>query len=254
MRKSFKTYLIIWSISLVLFNVVVFIIPSSINGAQIIDVVKVSAAIKGDVTNLDYQLLELADYLLNSADKELILNKYAGAFWPCYICIILSFIGQLFCAYNAFKETNNQKFFYKIPLITISYIGLIITLIAGIFGMFFPDFPIWLAVTICITIFAITLISLLKADLVGNIVSNIDDKVEDKTAFMREMTAKAKALWDADKSNEDLRKLYETFRYVDPTFNKNFEEEKINYLFERIKHNQSEDDIKQLINYLKIGK
>lgn len=255
MRKSFNTYLIIWALALVLFNLIIFVIPSSINGETIINVVNTVSALKGGINNIDASLLELANYLMNSSDKEIILYKYAGAFWPCYVCIMFTFIGQLICSIYAFKETNNQKFFYKIPLITISYTGLVFTLIFGIIGMFFPDFPIWLGVTICIIIFVITLISLIKANLVSTIVSNKDDEIANSTAFMKEMTAKAKTLWDADKQNEDLRKLYEAFRYANPIIN-NGNNAEITKLFSAIMdkintNNKAKEEIDMLVLKLK---
>ena len=40
-------------------------------------------------------------------------SKFGGAFWVGYIFITLSFIGQLICAYFAFKVDSLQKFFYN---------------------------------------------------------------------------------------------------------------------------------------------
>ena len=236
MRKSFKTYLIIWVIALVIFNLVIFAIPSSINGLTIIALVELVS------TDKAFILANVPNF------AETIFNKYGGAFWPCYAIITVSFIGQLVCAYFAFKETNNQKFFYKVPLITISYLGLIVSLMAAILGMFIPDLPIWLAITICIIIFVITLTSLLKANLAATIISSKDDEIAESTAFMKEMAAKAKALWDADKSNEDLRKLYEAFRYANP-LNLKYSEEitiKIKEMMKDIVSNKDSSTIKEL--------
>lgn len=249
MRKSFNTYLVIWAIALILFNLVIFVIPSSIDGKTILNVVKTASILKGGMDTTDVSLTSLGIYLV---DNKLILDKYAGAFWPSYVCIMFAFIGQLVCAIFAFKETNSQKFFYKIPLITISYTGLVFTLIFGIIGMFFPEFPIWLAVAICVIIFVITLIALLKANLAATIISNKDDEIAESTAFMKEMTAKAKALWDTDKQNDDLRKLYEAFRYANPILKGKPDgfADKVNYLLMRISDTKSLEDIKELLNLL----
>lgn len=247
MRKSFKTYLIIWAIALVLFNAVIFLIPSSIDGATIIKIVKIASTLKGGVDNVDVALANVANHLI---DNKLVFDKYVGAFWPAYACIMVAFIGQIVCASFAFKETNNQKFFYKISLIKISYTGLIFTLIFGVVGMFFPDFPIWLAVALCVVIFVITLVALLKANLVATIVSDKDDEIAEKTSFVKEMTEKAKALWDLDKQNEELRKLYELFRYANPyTKDENGE---ITKLFSKIVSSKNDKEkVAELVKQLK---
>ena len=63
MNKNFKLYLSVWAIFLALFNVVAFVSPAEIAGA----------------------------------------DKFSGAFWPCYVLITLAFVGQLACSYVAFK-------------------------------------------------------------------------------------------------------------------------------------------------------
>lgn len=208
MRKSFITYLVIWLICLGLFNAFVFLIPSTINGKTICELVKIATLVKsGSASSLDAAIFET---------NNLVLDKFAGSFWVGYIFITITFIGQLICSCFALSERNSQKFFYKVPLITVSFSCLIVTLIVGFLTMFIPNLPIWLGVLICLIVFVFSAISILKANLVSTIISNKDDEITDKTAFIKEMTAKAKALWDQDKQNEDLRKLYETFRYSNP--------------------------------------
>ena len=81
MKKTFNYYSICWLISLAVFNVIAFVTPNEIAG----------------------------------------ISKFTGAFWVGYIFITLAFIGQLGCAYNAFKAENLKKLFYNIPLISVSY-------------------------------------------------------------------------------------------------------------------------------------
>lgn len=247
MRKSFNTYIVIWLIALVIFNLVIFVIPSTIDGAQIINVVKVCAMLRGGFTINDVRLIALANYL---TDHNLILVKYMGAFWPCYVCFMFAFIGQLICSIYTFKETNDQKFFYSIPLTTISYVGLVFTLLICSFGMFIPEFPIWLAVTLCIIVFVITLISLLKANLASSIISQKDDEIKEVTSFAKEMTAKAKALWDADKNNDSIRRLYEEFKYCDYKKVNNIHDI-INAKYSEIENKiNNNEDIKDCVNEL----
>ena len=71
MKKTFNYYSICWLISLAVFNVISFVTPNEIAG----------------------------------------ISKFTGAFWVGYIFITLAFIGQLGCAYNAFKAENLKKLF-----------------------------------------------------------------------------------------------------------------------------------------------
>ena len=71
------------------------------------------------------------------------LDKFGGAFWTGYVFITLAFIGQLACAYIALKDNSSQNLFYHLPLITISYTGLIVTLIFGSLTMIIPNLPNW---------------------------------------------------------------------------------------------------------------
>ena len=83
MKKTFGFFSIIWAIFLALFNVIVFVTPNEAGG----------------------------------------MTKFGGAFWVGYIFITIAFIGQLVCAFFAFKPSDKQKVFYNIPLVTISYAG-----------------------------------------------------------------------------------------------------------------------------------
>ena len=271
MRRSFKTYLIIWIAAVLLFNAVIFLIPSSMDGRTIVEVAKLTGCLKGssidifgissqDIVNaikvipeiannngLELNLTNFANYLLKANNGMLILDKYGGAFWPSYVCVMLAFVGQLIVSICVFKEINSQKFFYKIPLIQISYTGLIITLIFGVIGMFVPFFPSWLAIAIVIFIFVITLISLLKANLVSEVISTKDDEIKQNTAFMKKLTNRAKALYDANRDNDDLKKLYEAFRYANPMLN----DEEFKTLLSQVEYSKDKELINKLIAKLK---
>lgn len=211
MRKSFKYYLIIWVLCFALFNLFIFVIPSSIDGKTIIKVVTTISALKGDSNILTDTALSL------SGLNQIVFNKYGGSFWVGYIIIIISFIGQIVCSYIAFKEKDNTKFFYNVTIIKSSFVGLIVTTIFGIMCIFVPDVSVWLGVVICSIVFVLCAISTIKAFAVSSIVSDKDEQIKEKTSFMMEMTAKAKVLYEQDKENKDLKRLYAAFRYADST-------------------------------------
>ena len=179
MKKSFKFYAICWAILFAVFNAVCFITPNEVAG----------------------------------------MTKFGGAFWAGYIFVTLAFFGQLACAYVAFKAENNQKLFYNLPLITVSYTGLIVTLVAGALCMALPNLPNWVGILVCLLILAFTAIAIVKASAAATAVSDIDQRVATKTAFIRSLTVDAEHLMNTAKTAELkklAKKVYEAVRYSDP--------------------------------------
>lgn len=182
MKKTFSYYSICWLIALAVFNVITFVTPNEIAG----------------------------------------VSKFTGAFWTGYIFITLAFIGQLGCAYKAFKAENLKKLFYNIPLISISYTGLVVMLVVGIICMAVPVVPYWIGVIVCVLVFAFSAISVIKASVVADVVSEIDEKVKVKTQFIKLLTADAEHLMSSSKTAElkaEAKKVYEAIRYSDPMTN-----------------------------------
>lgn len=172
MKKTFSYYSICWLIALAVFNVITFVTPNEIAG----------------------------------------VSKFTGAFWTGYIFITLAFIGQLGCAYKAFKAENLKKLFYNIPLISISYTGLVVMLVVGIICMAVPVVPYWIGVIVCVLVFAFSAISVIKASVVADVVSEIDEKVKVKTQFMKLLTSDAEHLMSSSKTAElkaEAKKVYE---------------------------------------------
>lgn len=149
-------------------------------------------------------------------------EKYTASFWIGYVFITLTFIGQLFCAYIAFQAENLRKMFYNIPLITISYTGLICSFIFGGACMIISTLPYWISVIVNAIILAVTAISVIQAKLAGDIVSETDDKVKGNTIFIKSLTADAESLLARAKSEvakSECKRVYEVIRYSDPVSN-----------------------------------
>ena len=179
MKKTFNYYSICWLISLVVFNVIAFVTPNEIAG----------------------------------------VSKFTGTFWSGYIFITLTFIGQLGCAYKAFQADNLKKLFYNIPLISVSYTGLVAMLIVGIICMAVPFIPYWVGIIACLLVLAFSAISVIKATATADIVSEIDEKIKVQTHFIKLLTADAEHLMVSSKTVElkaEAKKVYEAIRYSDP--------------------------------------
>lgn len=103
MKKNFKSYTLIWAIFLVAFNVIVFLVRPIIPGYEI---------------------------------------HYDLRFWIAWLFVMAAFVGNLLCANKAFQAENLEKLFYKVPLISVSYRGLIGMLVLGGALMLIPREPL----------------------------------------------------------------------------------------------------------------
>lgn len=182
MKKSYKIYSLIWVICLAVFNIIVFVTPNEIGG----------------------------------------VSKFSASFWVGYIFITIAFIGQFACAFFAFKADNLKKFFYKIPLISISYTGLVLMLIAGSVFMAVPVLPAWIGIIVCVLVLAFSAIAIIKATAAAEIVCGIDEKEKTQTFFIKSLAADAQSLMTSAKSDvlrAEAKKVYEAIRYSDPISN-----------------------------------
>ena len=182
MKKSIGVYSVIWAICLAVFNVIVFVTPNEIGG----------------------------------------VSKFTASFWVGYVFITVAFIGQLVCAFFALKAENIKKMFYRIPMISISYTGLILMLIAGGIFMAIPTLPEWIGIIVCAIILAFNAIAVIKAIAAAEVVGGIDEKVKTQTFFVKSLAADAQSLMASAKSDElrtEAKKVYEAIRYSDPMAN-----------------------------------
>ena len=207
MKKGFKQYTTAWAALLILFNLICFVTPAEWYG----------------------------------------FNKFGGSFWAGYAVTTLAFLGQLACAYKAFRAENAKKFFYNLPLITVSYTGLILTLVLGGLCMAIPDVPNWLGAIVGAVVLAFTALAIIKASAAADIVESVDKKVAEKTAFLRMATADAEVILASVKSAEvkaECKKVYEALRYSDPMSNEalSVTEAKITVKLDELKSAVTADD------------
>lgn len=182
MNKNFKYYALIWAILLAVFNVICFITPDEAAG----------------------------------------MSKFGGAFWVGYVFITVAFIGQLVCAYIALNTNDKTKLFYNIPIIRVSYTGLILTLVFGAVCMAIPNLPNWVGIIVCLLILAFTAIAVIKAIAASDVVEDIDAKVKAQTLFVKSLTVDAESLLSratTPEAKDACKKVFEAARYSDPMSN-----------------------------------
>lgn len=180
MKKNFKSYALIWAIFLVAFNVIVFLVRPIIPGYEI---------------------------------------HYDLRFWIAWLFVMAAFVGNLLCANKAFQAENLEKLFYKVPLISVSYRGLIGMLVLGGALMLIPNCPAWIAAIVCVVIAAFTAVAVVKADWAGEAVSATHEKVKAQTQFIKLLTVDAETLLGKAKTPDAkiaTKKVYEALRYSDP--------------------------------------
>lgn len=183
MKKNFKSYALIWAIMLAAFNAVVFLVRPVIPG-----------------------------YAVN----------YDARFWIAWGFILAAFIGNLVCAYFAFKAQNLKKLFYNLPLITVSYAGLIVMAVLGGALMLIPGCPAWIAAVVCLIAAAVTAAAVVRADWAGKAAGAVEEKVKTQTSFIKTLTVDAECLLDSAKSDAvkaECKKVFEAVRYSDPMSN-----------------------------------
>ena len=125
--KRFKTYIVVWILLVILFNLCCFVTPSEING----------------------------------------VSKYSGGFWPCYGLVMLAFVLHLVFASKAFSEKSREKQLQNTSLTVISFFELALMVIAGAICVLVQSIPYWVGVIVCYVVLAFSIIFLLSAMTVG---------------------------------------------------------------------------------------
>lgn len=146
-------------------------------------------------------------------------SKFDGAFWSGYVLIMLALIGQLVCAYFAFKAKSKEQIFLRLSLVTVSYSALILSFVVGAACMLIPNLPNWVGIILCALILGFTAVSVIKANAAVELVRETDTRVKEKTAFIRMMTVEADNLMaraQTDEAKAMCKKVYEALRYSDP--------------------------------------
>ena len=150
------------------------------------------------------------------------VNKFTPSFWIGYAFITLMFIAQLVCSIVFFKQDNNDKRFLNIPVISLSYTALIVSIIVGAVAMAVPFIPYWVGIVLDVLIVAFYAIAIISSKAAADTIENIDKKVKAQTFFIKSLTVDAESLLNQSKSDETkviAKKVYEAIRYSDPMSN-----------------------------------
>ena len=150
------------------------------------------------------------------------VNKFTPSFWIGYTFITLMFIVQLVCSIVFFKQDNNDKRFLNIPIISLSYTALIVSIIVGAVAMAVPFIPYWVGVILDVLVVAFYAIAIISSKAAADTIENIDKKVKTQTFFIKSLTVDAESLLpraNSDETKAIAQKVYEAIRYSDPMSN-----------------------------------
>lgn len=117
MKKGWMYYFIGWTTMIVLFNIIAFVTPTSING----------------------------------------MSKFEGGFWPGYISIMISFVLHLINAKNFFSHKDKWERGTNTTGMIVSTVALIITIAIGGFCMVVPSMKDWIAIIVCSIVILISI-------------------------------------------------------------------------------------------------
>lgn len=150
------------------------------------------------------------------------VNKFTPSFWIGYIFITLMFIAQLVCSIVFFNQESNDKRFLNIPVISLSYTALIVSIIVGAVAMAVPFIPYWVGIILDVLIVTFYAVAIISSKAAADTIENIDNKIKVQTFFIKSLTVDAESLLSRAKSDETkaiAKKVYEAIRYSDPMSN-----------------------------------
>lgn len=149
---------------------------------------------------------------------DAMLDPSDGIFWVIYITVMASFLGQAYCSNLYAKKENKKERFLYIPVVLISYIALLMTLLLALQALTLQFLPDWFTIIVAVLVVAFYALSVLRTLAAADMVIAVDRKVEQQTSFIRTITAEASTLLQSAKAEnrDEVKKVYEALRYSDP--------------------------------------
>lgn len=126
---------------------------------------------------------------------------------------------QLVCAKISLKPEKLDKLFLNIPVIKISFTGMVLSMVIGAVCIAVPSIPFIATIVVEYAVLAVTGIAVLKANAAAEIVDEVGEKVKEKTQFIKLTTVDAQNLMSSAESESvksACKKVYEALRYSDP--------------------------------------
>lgn len=141
-----------------------------------------------------------------------------ATYWIGYVATMLAIVVAFASSFYAFRGDRRSKF-YGFPLISLAWAYLITQTIIGIVLMAASMIPMFIALIVCVLVFAGFMIGMIAADNAKDVIEDIDTKVKQKTFFIKSLQLDMKDLM-SDVSDPELSKalkdLSDEIAYSDP--------------------------------------
>ena len=141
-----------------------------------------------------------------------------ATFWIGYAATMLAIIVAFALSFYAFRGDRKSKF-YGFPLISLAWAYLITQTIIGIIFMAASILPSFVAIIVCVLVFAGFVIGMIAADSTRDVIEGIDAKVKQKTFFIKSFQLDLKDIMSGVNNPElsrALNNLYNEITYSDP--------------------------------------
>lgn len=120
--------------------------------------------------------------------------KNSAGFWTAYIASVIAMLFQLVCAKISLKSEKLDKLFLNIPVIKISFTGMVLSMVIGAVCIAVPSIPFIATIVVEYAVLAVTGIAVLKASAAAEIVDDVGERVKEKTQFIKLTTVDAQNL------------------------------------------------------------
>ena len=158
---------------------------------------------------------------VTSIRGELSTGRYDLTF---LIGMLISFVGTAFAAafVLTLKVETKEKMFLTVAQFRTAYIVTILSVILSGIYLFVASAPYFIVYIAAILVYALAVISIIKAKVAVSVVAGIDEKIKVQTFFIKSLTVDAEHLMNTSKTTELkalAKKVYEAVRYSDPMSN-----------------------------------
>lgn len=159
-------------------------------------------------------VLHIIMFLLPDA----LIGPKDGVFWVIYITLMVSLIGQAACSFFYVGKEKKQERFLYIPVVLISYIAILMTLLLALQALELGFLPTWFTIIVAVLVLAFYVLSILQTLTAADMVVEMDNRIEQRAGLFRALTAQAHALEQTApvQLRSQTKKVHEAFRYSDP--------------------------------------
>lgn len=236
MNKVKKTYIILWSLLLVISLLLIFTLPSIMvyyNGFssaalqslgasnEALAILSKSLDVIDGVLPKNLGALDIikiaSSYITGYVPADFPANNLPVKFWGSVVFLLISYIHNLWIVLSTLKKTKeNDDIFFNTPVILQSIICLIVSIVVTLLMVINDSIYYIVAIIIYIFIIIITIMLFHSTDFLISHIKGIDEENKSRKQFIDELKVECEVLLHKIKdedSKELIKKLYEEAKY-----------------------------------------